>query len=73
MLEYSKIILEKVSFDSTLFEKELRKAVQNMSREEEKKLEAWCYANFGREYSELLSRAFAKKAKPLHSGVGVTF
>lgn len=65
MFEYSKIILEKMSFDSALFEKELHKAIQGMSREEAKKLEAWCYTHFGREYRELLSRVFTKKAKPL--------
>jgi hypothetical protein len=45
-LSYSKIILEKVSFDQRIFRKELRKSLARLSKEEIKKLEAWCIANF---------------------------
>ena len=42
MLEYCKTILKKVSFDSTLFEKELRKALSYVNKEERMKLLQWC-------------------------------
>ena len=45
-LSYSKIILQKVSFDQRIFRKELRKSLGKLSREEIKKLESWCVANF---------------------------
>jgi hypothetical protein len=45
-LSYSKIILEKVSFDQRIFRKELRKSLARLSREEIRKLESWCISNF---------------------------
>lgn len=47
MLEYSKIILEKVSFDQKLFRKEYRKAVKMLNEEEAGKLHEWCLKHFG--------------------------
>jgi len=47
MLEYSKLILEKVSFDAHLFEKELLKAVKQLLKEEVKELMKWCEIKFG--------------------------
>ncbi|WP_292891890.1 hypothetical protein [Nonlabens sp.] len=41
MFEYTKMILEKVSFDSTLFCKELQKAVSRLLPFEIKELEIW--------------------------------
>lgn len=40
-LEYSKYILEKVSFDKTLFEKEYKKAVAMLKGEEKTQLDYW--------------------------------
>ncbi len=45
-LSYSKIILEKVSFDQKIFRKELRKSLARLSRDEIRKLESWCQSNF---------------------------
>lgn len=47
MLEYVKTILQKVSFDPVLFEKELRKSISVylMPREVEQ-LREWCYRAF---------------------------
>ncbi len=42
MLEYSKIILDKVSFDSNLFRKELLKAVKVLGEEDAEKILLWC-------------------------------
>ncbi|WP_396637449.1 hypothetical protein [Maribacter sp. R77961] len=41
MLEYSKTVLKKVSFDVKLFCKELRKAVDLLLPEEVKELKVW--------------------------------
>ncbi|MBC7387885.1 MAG: hypothetical protein H7329_01615 [Opitutaceae bacterium] len=58
MLEYAKIILQKVSFDSLLFEKELRKALAELSTDEPGKLYAWCMDFFGDTYPETIQRVF---------------
>ena len=58
MLEYAKIILQKVSFDSLLFEKELRKALAELSTDEPGKLYAWCMDFFGDTYPETIHRVF---------------
>ncbi len=50
MLEYTKTILEKVSFDRKLFEKELRKAIRYLLEPELKELERWCMERFGLRY-----------------------
>lgn len=50
MLEYTKLILEKVSFDVRLFHRELRKASHNLSQEEFDRLQSWCNDRYGSEY-----------------------
>lgn len=47
MFEYSKMILEKVSFEPRIFKKELRKALRQSTKEEFKQLMAWCREKFG--------------------------
>jgi hypothetical protein len=42
MLSYSKIILDKVSFDIRLFKKELRKLKRWVKSKERKELSRWC-------------------------------
>ena len=49
MLEYSKAILEKVSFDPELFQKELKKALNLLNPEEVRELILWCKARFAYE------------------------
>ncbi len=51
MLEYTKTILEKVSFDRRLFEKELTKAIRYLIEPELRELERWCMERFGLRYS----------------------
>lgn len=41
MLEYSKLILSKMTFDKKLFRKEVRKAFRYLNREERRQLIAW--------------------------------
>ncbi len=58
MLEYFKMILNKVSFDRTLFEKELRKAVSRLVGADILELKNWCYQNFAPRYGMILDRTF---------------
>ncbi len=60
MLEYIKTILQKVSFDKSLFEKELAKAIKMLIPEEVKQLKRWCYAQFGKMYRSVLNRCFSR-------------
>ncbi|MCB9335228.1 MAG: hypothetical protein H6586_03710 [Flavobacteriales bacterium] len=50
MLEYTKDLLRKVSFDVKLFRKELAKAYQRLLDEEVEELKKWVLANFGKQY-----------------------
>lgn len=52
MFEYSIIILEKVSFNASLFSKELQKAIQILTPVENQELEKWFF-NYSKSHSEL--------------------
>lgn len=57
MLEYSKLILEKVSFDKELFKKELDKALKVLMPEEIEQLLSWAKKQFyGKPVYQLLPR-----------------
>lgn len=56
MLEYSKMILEKVSFDAQLFEKELKKAFGWLLEKERKELEEWVNMQFSRKLVPVIVR-----------------
>jgi hypothetical protein len=62
MLEYVKTILEKVSFDLVLFEKELRKSIHSYlaaSSNEVDVLRQWCYHKFqSKEHQEIMKVCF---------------
>ncbi|CAG5012368.1 hypothetical protein DYBT9275_05162 [Dyadobacter sp. CECT 9275] len=58
MLEYIKIILHKVSFDSRLFEKELRKAIRMLMPAEVKRLKLWCYEHYSTVHLPVLNNCF---------------
>lgn len=47
MFEYSKLVLQKVSFSEVLFEKELQKAKSFITSTEIKEFQAWCVTEFG--------------------------
>ena len=51
-LEYSKVILEKVSFNHKLFSKEFYKAIRNLVEPEIFELHEWCVRKFGAEFME---------------------
>lgn len=54
MLEYSKVILSKVSFDPNLFKKELKKALTWVSKREQRLLLQWCLLEFGHRYAHII-------------------
>lgn len=60
MLEYFKVILSKVSFSKSLFEKELRKAISSVLMEELVELRDWCYSKFGDIYQSIINRCFSR-------------
>ena len=59
MFDLSKKILEKVSFDKGLFEKELKKAIDTLEKTEVKTLCDWCYQQFF-QYLTILNKYFRK-------------
>lgn len=60
MLEYIKIILQKVSFDRRLFEKELKKAIRMLMPAEVKRLKLWCYEHYSGVYLPVLNNCFPR-------------
>ncbi|MFN6944860.1 MAG: hypothetical protein ACK4ND_07910 [Cytophagaceae bacterium] len=58
MLEYQKMILQKVSFDQQLFEKELKKSTKDLIREDLIELKTWCYEHFGHKFQHVLKKCF---------------
>jgi len=58
MLEYTKTVLQKVSFSPVLFGKELKKSLQWLHKEEIFVLQAWCVLTFGDLYFEIISETF---------------
>jgi hypothetical protein len=61
MLEYSKIVLEKVSFNRDLFKKELEKSKRSLKDEEILLLQHWCTRSFQEKYPDILGEAFGNK------------
>jgi hypothetical protein len=59
MLDYVKIILQKVSFNEYLFEKELGKSVKVLLREDVLELKKWCYEHFSDSYLQILNNYFS--------------
>lgn len=58
MLELSKEILLKVSFDQYLFRKELLKALKWIRKDERTHLKLWVYQKFGKKYPEIIKQTF---------------
>ena len=59
MLEFSKKILEKVSFDKRLFKKELQKSVIWVNKHETAALKIWALTYFSH-YKETIQEVFEK-------------
>lgn len=63
MFEFSKQILEKVSFNRNLFSKELKKLIIWMDDHDEiLKLKEWCKKEFGALYPDIINNSFKKSA-----------
>ncbi len=62
MLKFCQQILEKVSFDKILFQKELFKSIKWLSIDEAKVLQIWCVATFGHLYMDVITQAFTHLA-----------
>tara|TARA_B100000900_G_C20291129_1_gene598128 strand:- start:46 stop:228 length:183 start_codon:yes stop_codon:yes gene_type:complete len=58
MLEFSKIVLQKVSFDHLLFKKELSKSIKWMNKNDLKDFRKWCLKMFGTRYAKTIHKAF---------------
>ncbi|KAF0201258.1 MAG: hypothetical protein FD170_2866 [Bacteroidetes bacterium] len=58
MLEYTKTILQKVSFNRDLFRKELIKSKRWLRREEIILLQIWCLVTFNDTYSDIIREVF---------------
>lgn len=56
LLEYSKVILEKVSFDTGLFQKELNKALKQLVESDASELARWAQLRFGPQAQPVLIR-----------------
>ncbi|MFN4235246.1 MAG: hypothetical protein ACK4IK_10625 [Bacteroidia bacterium] len=61
MLELTKHILQRVSFDKLLFRKELTKALKWLKKEEALLLQAWCISTFSSEEFKAIIREVFKK------------
>jgi len=58
MMEFSKQVLQKVSFDKRLFKKELLKARRWLGQHDQLVLKAWCLATFGHVYKDVIIEVF---------------
>ncbi|MAX80754.1 MAG: hypothetical protein CL843_11355 [Crocinitomicaceae bacterium] len=58
MLEMTKLVLRKVSFDRVLFKKELVKATKWLKKDELLVLQAWCLITFAGKYDDLIIEVF---------------
>ncbi len=58
MLELSKTILKRMSFDRVLFQKELVKASKWVKPGQKTILKVWCLAQFGHMYKDVILEVF---------------
>ncbi len=56
--EYYQMILTKVSFSPTLFEKELRKAIDQMTIHQLERFRQWCWRKYWDTYPDVLQTVF---------------
>ncbi len=58
MLELYKKVLKGVSFDGTLFRKELMKARKWVGKQDEHRLKLWCLTSFGAMHGKIIEEVF---------------
>ncbi|HBF87900.1 MAG TPA: hypothetical protein DDX39_04580 [Bacteroidales bacterium] len=61
MLEYAKLILEKVSFDMFLFQKELVKSLKWLTGTEKEMLQSWVVTKYGNSHADAINDVFKNK------------
>jgi coproporphyrinogen III oxidase len=66
MIEMYMYILDKVSFDQTLFQKELAKAVKQVNPEEMPAFKTLCIENFNKKYRKELKEIFENNVNSLN-------
>jgi hypothetical protein len=57
MLKFCKTILQKVSFDKSLFKKELKKSIMMLNKKELIVLKIWCLSYYGN-YKNIIIEVF---------------
>jgi len=57
MLEYVKTVLQKVSFNDTLFRKELSKSLKWLSEQERAELQKWISRTYGSVYKNVFAES----------------
>lgn len=62
MLEYTKLILNKVSFNQDLFRKELKKAKRWLNLSELVELQRWCVINYSHNHRTIIEEVFVNAA-----------
>lgn len=79
MMEYAKVILPKVCFWKSLFEKEFVKCVRWTNANEMEELSDWCYENFFEMYPDVVDKVFThfgfnskEQDKSFISGSGIS-
>jgi hypothetical protein len=58
MLEHQKIVLQAVSGDMYLFEKELKKSLEWLNLDERKDLQSWVVNNFNSSHIKMIKDTF---------------
>ena len=58
MLEYTKTVLKKVSFDKGLFTKELNKSIKWLEDKDIIQLKQWVIENFYHSHSDIINSVF---------------
>lgn len=61
MLKFCKTILKKVSFDKSLFRKELKKSILMLQKKDIVAFKIWCLSCFGN-HKEIIIEVFEKNA-----------
>lgn len=61
MLEYVKTILQKVSFDTLLFRKELMKSIEWLTTTEQVELKTWLIGSFQGDHRKIIMEVFERK------------
>jgi hypothetical protein len=62
MLEYVKTILQKVSFDLSLFRKELQKSIEWLTASEQVELKTWLIVSFQGDHKKIIKEVFDRNA-----------